>query len=76
MEGKADECRTLRTQARSIIICSIQYLLNGSQQYYMLVKMFSVKALETVRSSPEGVNAEVWRKQARNTNLALLSDTT
>ena len=24
----------------------------------------------------EGVNAEVWRKQARNTNLALVSDTT
>ena len=42
----------------------------------MLVKMFSVQALETVRNSPEGVNAEVWRKQARNTNLALASDTT
>ena len=27
-------------------------------------------------SSPEGVNAEVWRKQARNTNLALVSDMT
>ena len=38
----------------------------------MLVKMFSVQALETVRTSPEGVNAEVWRTQARNTNLALV----
>ena len=33
-------------------------------------------SLETVRNSPEGVNAEVWRKQASNTNLALVSDTT
>ena len=30
----------------------------------MLVKMFSVDALEKVRNIPESVNAEVWRKQA------------
>ena len=65
-----------RSLARSIITWAIQCQWRGSQQYYMLVKMFSVQALETVRSSPEGVNAEVWRKQARNTNLALVSDMT
>ena len=36
----------------------------------MLVKMFSV------RSSLEGVDAEGWCKRSRNTNLALVSDTT
>ena len=65
-----------RSLVRSIITWAIQCQWRGSQQYYMLVKMFSVQALETVRSSPEGVNAEVWRKQARNTNLALVSDMT
>ena len=76
LEGKAGECRTLGSLARSIITWAIQCQWRGSQQYYMLVKMFSVQALETVKSSPEGVNAEVWRKQARNTNLALVSDMT
>ena len=42
----------------------------------MLVKMFSVQALETVRNSPEGVIVEVSRKQASKTNLALVPDTT
>ena len=76
LEGKAGQCRTLGSLARSIITWAIQCQWRGSQQYYMLVKMFSVQALETVKSSPEGVNAEVWRKQATNTNLALVSDMT
>ena len=76
LEGKAGECRTLGSLARSINTWAIQCQWRGSQQYHMLVKTFSVQALETVRSSPEGVNAEVWRKQTRNTNLALVSDMT
>ena len=76
LEGKAGECRTLGSLARSIITWAIQCQWRESQQYYMLVKMFRAQALETVRSSPEGVNAEVWRIQARNTNLALVSDMT
>ena len=66
LEGKSGECRTLGSLAKSIITWAIQCQWRGSQQYYMLVKTFSVQALETVKSSPEGVNAEVWRKQARN----------
>ena len=34
----------------------------STQLYYMLVMMLSDQALETVRHSPEGVGAEVWRK--------------
>ena len=34
----------------------------STQLYYMLVMMLSDQAQETVRNSPEGVGAEVWRK--------------
>ena len=47
----------------------------STQMYYMLVMMLSDQALEIVRNSPEGVGAEVWRTQARNTNLALVAGT-
>ena len=34
----------------------------STQLYYMLVMMLSDQAVETVRNSPEGIGAEVWRK--------------
>ena len=34
----------------------------STQLYYMLVMMLSDQAPEIVRNSPEGVDAEVWRK--------------
>ena len=34
----------------------------SSQLHYALVTMFEEQALEIMRSSPEGISAEEWRK--------------
>ena len=48
----------------------------SSQLHYAFVKMFVENALEILRSSPEGMAAEEWRKLVRNMSLTLVSNTT
>ena len=47
----------------------------STKLYYMLMMMLSDQSQENVRSSPEGVGADVWRKLLWSMNLVLGSDT-